>query len=249
MKHRFSRTALLASLIVSGTSTAATTTAVDLEKAAGQATMIETRHADGPHRGNDLFTTSYYLGGTILMSWNDDQRVLLLCKDAAYLDLPGMKPAASDLPLEKRSLVAYHAMLATFGGVSAIGGLVDGRLTVAEDGSEVRRQAERRWAYGIERYDVITQRMPGGALRVRALKTATVNNATPSKPGDSFSSDEDQAARLAELGAVGSWTEITIYDTPARGNVHPNLSLKDWVSVKGDNAATVGEARRINGCE
>lgn len=249
MKHPFFRTALLASLIVSGASMAATTTAVDLEKAAGQATMIETRHANGPHDRNDLFTTHYYQGGAMLMSWNGDQRVLLLCKGAAYLDLPGMKPAASELPSEKRSLVAYHAMQATFGGVSAIGGLVDGRLAVAEDGSELRREAERRWAYGIERYDVITQRMPGGALRIRALKTATVNTAKPSKPGDTFSSDEDQAARLAELGAVGSWTEITIYDTPARGNVDPNLSLKGWVSVKGDNAATVGEARRINGCE
>jgi len=183
-----------------------------------------------------------------MMAWGD-QRVLLLCKKSAYLKLPGMKPAASELPLEKRQMVGYEAMMAGYGGIAAIAGLADGSVEVADDGSEVRRPAERSWAYGTERYDVISQRMPDGALRVRALKTATVNNAKPSKPGDTFSTDEDQAARLAELGAVGSWTEITMYDSPKRAEFDPEYSLKDWVSVTGDHAATVAEARRINGCE
>ncbi len=249
MKHHFTRTALLVSMVAAACSAhAATTRTVSIEKAADQATSIETRHAQGPGAAADLFTTHYYAGGAMMMAWAD-QRVLLLCKKSAYLKLPGMKPAASELPLEKRQMVGYQAMMAGYGGIAAVGGLVDGSIEVADDGREVRRQAERSWAYGVERYDVISQRMPNGALRVRALKTATVNNAKPSKPGATFSTDEDQAARLAELGAVGSWTEITIYDTPKRGEVDADYSLKDWVSVTGDHAATVGEARRINGCE
>ncbi|HDS0947567.1 TPA: hypothetical protein QDZ34_000080 [Stenotrophomonas maltophilia] len=248
MKHHFPRTALLVSLVAAACSAhAASTRTVSIEKEADQATSIETRHAGRAGVAPNLFTTHYFTGGAMMMAWGD-QRVLLLCKKSAYLKLPGMKPAASELPLEKRQMVGYEAMMAGYGGIAAIGGLVDGSIAVADDGSEVRRQAERSWAYGIERYDVISQRMPDGALRVRALKTATVNNAKPSKPGDRFSTDEDQAARLAELGAVGSWTEITMYNTPKRGEVDPDFSLKDWVSVTGDHAATVAEARRVNGC-
>ncbi|MFL4595805.1 hypothetical protein ACJ6WI_00860 [Stenotrophomonas maltophilia] len=249
MKHHFSSAALLVSLAATAcTGHAAPTRTVSIEKAADQATSIETRQATGAGAKPDLFTTHYYAGGAMLMAWAD-QQVLLLCKKSAYLNLPGMKPAAIDLPLEKRQMVGYQAMMAGYGGIAAIGGLVNGTVEVADDGSEVRRPTERSWAYGIERYDVISQRMPDGALRVRALKTATVNTAKPSKPGDTFSSDEDQAARLSELGAVGSWTEITIHDTPKRGQIHGDYSLKDWVSVTGDHATTVSEARRINGCE
>ncbi len=249
MKHHFPRAALLVSLAATACSAhAASTRTVSIEKAADQATSIETRHASRAGAAPDLFTTHYFTGGAMMMAWGD-QRVLLLCKKSAYLKLPGMKPAASELPLEKRQMVGYEAMMAGYGGIAAIGGLVNGSVEVADDGSEVRRQAKRPWAYGTERYDVISQRMPGGALRVRALKTATVNTAKPSKPGATFSSDEDQAARLAELGAVGSWTEITLYDSPKRGEIDPQYPLKDWVSVTGDHAATVAEARRINGCE
>ncbi|WP_312786887.1 hypothetical protein [Stenotrophomonas indicatrix] len=249
MNYILPRATLLASIIAAScTAHAAPVRTVVLDKVADQATSIEIRHAKGAGAASDLFTTHYYTGGAMLMAWGN-QSVLLLCKKSAYLKLPGMKPAASELPLEKRQMIGYEAMMAGYGSLASISGLVDGKIEVADDGSEVRRQAERSWAYGVERYDVISQRMPNGALRVRALKTATVNNAKPSKPGDTFSTDEDQAARLSELGAVGAWTEVTIHDTPRRGEINAAFPLKDWVSVTGDHAATVGEARRINGCE
>ena len=249
MKHRLPRAALLASLVVAaGTAGAASTTSISLAAASDQATSIETRHAEGKGATPDLFTTHYYTDGAMMMAWADN-RVLLLCKSSAYLKMPGMTPAASELPAEQRQMIGYQAMMAGITGVAAVAGLVEGKVDVADDGSEVRRQAERSWAYGVERYEVVSQRMPNGALRVRATKTATMNNATPSKPGDSFSSDEDQAARLAELGAVGSWTEITMYDTPKRSGIDGDYPLKDWVPVSGSGAATVAEARRIDGCE
>lgn len=249
MKHRAVRAALLALLVAgSGAASAAATATIALDAATDQATSIEIRHAAGEGAAPDLFTTHYYTGGAMMMAWGG-QRVLLVCRTAAYLDMPGMQPAASTLPLPQRQMILYQAMMAGAGGVAAIAGLVDGAVEVASDGSEVRRQAERPWAYGTERYDVISQRMPDGALRVRALKTATVNTAKPSRPGATFSSDEDQAARLAELGAVGSWTEVTFHDTPQRGALDPDTALKGWVAAAGEPVATVGEARRINGCE
>jgi len=249
MKHRLPRTVVFASILgVAATANAAATTSVSLSTASDQATSIETRHAAGKGATPDLFTTHYYAGGAMMMAWGDN-RVLVLCKKAAYLKMPGMKPAASELSLDKRQMIGYQAMMAGITGVAAVAGLVDGAVDVASDGSEVHQQAERSWAYGVERFDVISQRMADGALRVRALKTATVNTATPSKPDDTFSSDEDQAARLSELGAVGSWTEVTFHSTPRRGEIDADHALTDWVSVTGDHAATVAEARRINGCE
>lgn len=249
MSSPFARTALAASLVATAYAAhAADTTSVSLSKAADQATSIETRSAKGNGATPDLFTTHYYAGGEMMMAWAD-QQVLVLCKKSAYLKLPGMKPAASELPLEQRQMIGAQAMMAGYTSYAAIAEMVDGSVAVAEDGSEVRRQAQRPWAYGTERYDVISQRLPNGALRVRALKTATVNTAKRSKPDDTFSTDEDQDARLSELGAVGSWTEVTFHTTPRRGEVDPAYSLKGWVSVTGDSAANVGEARRINGCE
>ena len=135
MKHHFPRTALLVSMVAAACSAhAATTRTVSIEKAADQATSIETRHAKDPGAAADLFTTHYYAGGAMMMAWAD-QRVLLLCKKSAYLKLPGMKPAASELPLEKRQMVGYQAMMAGYGGIAAVGGLVDGSIEVADDGS------------------------------------------------------------------------------------------------------------------
>ena len=120
MKHHFSSAALLVSLAATAcTGHAAPTRTVSIEKAADQATSIETRQATGAGAKPDLFTTHYYAGGAMLMAWAD-QQVLLLCKKSAYLNLPGMKPAAIDLPLEKRQMVGYQAMMAGYGGIVSI---------------------------------------------------------------------------------------------------------------------------------
>ena len=55
--------------------------------------------------------------------------------------------------------------------------------------------------------------MPGGALRVHSRKTETVNT-TPRRADDTFSTEDDQAARLSELAPVGSWTEVLIHGGP-----------------------------------
>lgn len=243
------RCALFAALIgVIGTAGAAATTKVSLMTASEEASLIETRHSTGEGAAVSSFTTEYFANGEIAMAW-EDKRVLLLCNKAAYLNLPGMKPDASKLSVEQRQMVAYEAMMAGFGGIAALGSVTGESIEVADDGTETRRPGESKWAYGVERYEVVTQRMQDGALRVRVRKQATVNNAKPSSPDDTFSTDEDQAARLAELAPTGSWTEVLIHGGPRKQGNDPAMSLKGWVATVDEQGATVGEARRLHGCK
>ncbi|WP_049458104.1 hypothetical protein [Stenotrophomonas maltophilia] len=240
------RAALYVSLIaLAGAAHAGT---LSLERAVVQASSIETRYSKAPGAAVTSFTTRYFANGETLMEW-DDQRVLLLCKKAAYLNLPGMKPAADTLTTEQRQMVAYEAMMAGIGGIAALVGLTGDMIDYADDGNELRGTREGSWAYGVERYEVITQRLPDGAVRVRARKTETVNKVGPSAPDDTFSTDDDQAARLAELAPVDSWTELVIHGTPRSPAMDAGMSLNGWVSTVDKQAATVGEARKLHDCK
>ncbi|MBL2545157.1 hypothetical protein ELJ63_30330, partial [Klebsiella pneumoniae] len=112
-----------------------------------------------------------------------------------------------------------------------------------------RSVGENSWAYGVERYEVITQRLPDGALRVRTRKTETVNATPPAGPDDMFSTEDDQAARLSELAPVGSWTEVVVHGGARQPHVDPAMSLKGWISMGADQAATVADARTLHGCK
>lgn len=246
MKFRFPRWALLVSCIAATCTAQAGT--LSLQDAAENAARIETRYSNGKGAAVTAFTTEYFANGEIMMGW-DDQRVLLMCEKAAYLNLPGMKPAAGTLTTEQRQMVAYEAMMAGIGGIAALAGVTGETIEFADDGSERRSTGERSWAYGVERYEVTSQRLPDGTVRVRARKTETVNKVGPSAPDDTFSTDDDQAARLAELAPVDSWTELMIHGSPRSPGVDAGMSLKGWVSTVDKQAATVGEARRLHGCK
>lgn len=91
--------------------------------------------------------------------------------------------------------------------------------------------------------------MPDGAVRVHSRKTEIVNTTPPARPDDMFSTEDDQAARLSELAPVGSWTEVVVHEGPRLPHVDPAMSLKGWISMGGDQAATVGEARKLHECK
>ncbi len=240
------RVALSVSLIaLAGVAHAGT---LSLKDAVVQASSIETRYLKAPGAAVTSFTTEYFANGEIMMRW-DDQRVLLMCNKAAYLNLPGMKPAVGALTIEQRQMVAYEAMMAGIGGVAALVGLTGETIEYADDGSELRSMREGSWAYGVEHYEVTSQRLPDGTVRVRARKTETVNKVGPSSPGDTFSTDADQAARLAELAPVDSWTELVIQGGPRPQGVDAGMSLKGWVSTVEKKAVTVGEARKLHDCK
>lgn len=244
-----SRGTLLAVLVgFSGAATAASTSPVSLTDAAENASLIEIRHSAGAGSPVASIRTQYFASEEMSVSW-DDQQVLVLCKEAAYLQIPPAKLKAAALSTEQRQMIVYQALMSGLGAVAGVVGPAGEVVAVADDGSETRSIGESHWAYGIERYDVTTQRMPGGALRVHSRKTETVNTTPPASPDDTFSTEDDQAARLSELAPVGSWTEVLIHGGPQLPHIDPATSLKGWISMGDDQAATVAEARTLHGCK
>ncbi|MBN5032082.1 Uncharacterised protein [Stenotrophomonas maltophilia] len=244
-----SRGTLLAVLVgFAGAATAASTSPVSLTDAAENASLIEIRHSAGAGSPVASIRTQYFASEEMSVSW-DDQQVLVLCKEAAYLQIPPAKLKAAALSTEQRQMIVYQALMSGLGAVAGVVGPAGEMVAVADDGSETRSIGESHWAYGIERYDVTTQRMPGGALRVHSRKTETVNTTPPASPDDTFSTEDDQAARLSELAPVGSWTEVLIHGGPRLPHIDPATSLKGWISMGDDQAATVAEARTLHGCK
>jgi len=244
-----SRGTLLAVLVgFAGAATAASTSPVSLTDAAENASLIEIRHSAGAGSPVASIRTQYFASEEMSVSW-DDQQVLVLCKEAAYLQIPPAKLKAGALSTEQRQMIVYQALMSGLGAVAGVVGPAGEMVAVADDGSETRSIGESHWAYGIERYDVTTQRMPGGALRVHSRKTETVNTTPPASPDDTFSTEDDQAARLSELAPVGSWTEVLIHGGPRLPHIDPATSLKGWISMGDDQAATVAVARTLHGCK
>ncbi|WP_329892999.1 hypothetical protein [Stenotrophomonas sp. SMYL20] len=244
-----SRGVLLAVIAVSaGAANAASTSPVSLMSAGEQASLIESRYSAGGGAPVVPVTTRYFASDEVLISW-DDQQVLMLCREAVYLQIPAGKAGDVALAAEQRQMIAYQAMMSGLGSLATVAEAAGDSVVVADDGSETRRAGESSWAYGVERHDVTTQRMADGALRIRARKTETVNKAKPAEPDDMFSTEDDQAARLSELAPVGSWTEVVVHGGPRQAQVDPAMSLKGWISMGDDQAATVGEARKLHDCK
>ncbi|WP_329891793.1 hypothetical protein [Stenotrophomonas sp. SMYL11] len=244
-----SRGVLLAVMAASaGAANAASSSPVSLMSAAEQASLIESRYSAGGGAPVVPVTTRYFASDEVLISW-DDQQVLMLCREAVYLQNPAGKAGDVALAAEQRQMIAYQAMMSGLGSLATVAEAAGDSVVVADDGSETRRAGESSWAYGVERHDVTTQRMADGALRIRARKTETVNKAKPAEPDDMFSTEDDQAARLSELAPVGSWTEVVVHGGPRQAQVDPAMSLKGWISMGGDQAATVAEARKLHDCK
>lgn len=249
MFRTVTRSVLLATMIASVCAAhAASTSQVSLTDAAENASLIETWHSSGEGAAVTSMKTQYFANEEMSVSW-DDQQVLVLCRETAYLKIPAAKLKAGALTTEQRQMIVYQALMSGLAAVAGVVGPAGERVTVADDGSETRSVGENNWAYGVERYEVITQRLPDGALRVRTRKTETVNATPPAGPDDMFSTEDDQAARLSELAPVGSWTEVVVHGGPRQPHVDPAMSLKGWISMGDDQAATVADARTLHGCK
>lgn len=245
VSHGVLLSAMVASVCAASTASASS---VSLIKAAEQASLIESRYSAGGSAPVVPVTTRYFASDEVLVSW-DDQQVLMLCREAVYLQIPAGKAGDVALAAEQRQMIAYQAMMSGLGSLAAVAEAAGDAVVVADDGSETRRAGESSWAYGVERHDITTQRMADGALRIRARKTETVNKAKPAEPDDMFSTEDDQAARLSELAPVGSWTEVVVHGGPRQAQVDPAMSLKGWISMGDDQAATVAEARKLHECK
>lgn len=99
--------ALVASVCAANTASAAS---VSLIKAADRASLIESRHSAGEGAPVVPVTTRYFANDEVLISW-DDQQVLMLCKEAVYLKIPAGKAGAGALAPETRQMIANQALM------------------------------------------------------------------------------------------------------------------------------------------
>jgi hypothetical protein len=124
--------------------------------------------------------------------------------------VPADSPAklkAGALSTEQRQMIVYQALMSGLGAVAGVVGPAGEVVAVADDGSETRSVGE-----SIGRTVSSATTSPPSACRaarcVHSRKTETVNTTPPASPDDTFSTEDDQAARLSELAPVGSWTEV-----------------------------------------
>ncbi|WP_430344848.1 hypothetical protein [Stenotrophomonas sp. NRRL B-14846] len=110
-----SRGVLLAVMVASaGAANAVSTSPVSLMSAAEQASLIETRYSAGDGAPVAAMTTRYFANDELSVSW-DDQQVLVLCKEAAYLKIPAAKLKADALTTEQRQMITYQAVMSGLG--------------------------------------------------------------------------------------------------------------------------------------
>lgn len=220
-------------------------TEVSLSEAASTASTLETRHSKGGE--NVVISTTFYGDGDMSVTWSGNE-VLLLCRKAAYLKVQGKYDLATWSEADRQS-VANIAIAAIYSGVQMQQSAAGDRQPFADDGSEYRFKAEGEWAYGIERYDVSTQRRANGVLWVQSTRTGAVENAEPSAQYQGTVSDEDRAARRAELPPAGTRSELLIGTAPRQARMDPAMSMTGWVPASGDASKTLAEARALHGCQ
>lgn len=102
---------LLAAMIASAcAANAASTAQVSLTDAAENASLIETRHSSSDGAAVTSMKTQYFANEEMSVSW-DDQQVLVLCREAAYLKIPATKLKAGALTSEQRQMIVYQALM------------------------------------------------------------------------------------------------------------------------------------------
>ncbi|MGH8422849.1 MAG: hypothetical protein ACRER3_10915, partial [Pseudomonas fluorescens] len=92
-------------------------------------------------------------------------------------------------------------------------------------------------------YALEVSRDTDGQVRVQATKIATDTTTPASGPDDLFSTDDDRAARLAELEPVGTRREMVVSPQARATELSATLPLLGWVDASGDTYASVGGLR------
>jgi hypothetical protein len=157
--------------------------------------------------------------------------VLTLCNGKAHMNLDARWPGAPAAKTqEEKQMRAYGLYMAVMGGMAMAQSIVGDTLEVPAEGQAATVQRETPWAYGKEQY----------AVRVS-------NGADDVLRDDVVSTDDDKAARLAELEPVGTSRELVISAAPMAASVTDDMSLKGWMSASGKGGATVGAARKASG--
>lgn len=149
MRFKLPRFALLVSCVATTCAAhAASASSVSLIKAAEQASLIESRYSAGGGAPVVPVTTRYFASDEVLISW-DDQQVLILCREAVYLQIPAGKAGDVALAAEQRQMIAYQAMMSGLGSLATVAEAAGIRwwwqTTVARPVAQVKAAGPTGW--------------------------------------------------------------------------------------------------------
>lgn len=191
-------------------------------------------------------------GDTLLRVGDGDGQpvMLIVCSQSGWINPVGETGSAAPLSSEQLKAVRMMQYMGTLTGVAMVQGVLGEGSQLPTSAAPVASTGSNAWAYGREQFDITARQVAGQGLQVRTVKTS--NGATPHTPDPeaTFSTDDDRAARLAELEPVGTWRELVIAEGQRPAALPADMSLKGWLSSGDQGAvATVGEARRSCGKE
>lgn len=172
--------------------------------------------------------------------------MLIVCSQSGWINPVDETGSATPLPVEQLKAVRMMQYMGTLTGVAMVQGVGGKTLTMPTSAEPVSSTGSNEWAYGREQFTLRAQQVDGQGVRIRTLKTSHGAADHTPDPEAMFSTDDDRAARLAELEPVGTWREVVIAGGERPAAVPADMSLRGWLPSGGDTAAvaTAGEARR-----
>lgn len=205
-----------------------------------------TMTGEAAHRGR---MQQYANGDTLLFQQGAGDAVdvpvmVILCERSAYFNTVGGLPTGGPLSNESLKAVRIGQYMTLLGNVAMVQGAVGHALQLPANGTTLDATVETGWAYGKEQFSLRTTRLADSGVRFHMIKRGNRITIPASDPDDMFSTDDDRAARLAELEPVGAWRELVISATPRMAEIPAEMSLKGWVDDSGHAMANVGEARQ-----
>jgi hypothetical protein len=169
--------------------------------------------------------------------------VLTICKRATFLNTAPDKAGAAPLSGNQLRAIRGAQYMGALAGMAMLTGVAGRDAELPAAGASIRTEKTTSWAYGRERYALEVSRDTDGQVRVQATKIATETTTPASGPDDLVSTDDDRAARLAELEPVGTRREMAVSPQARGTELSATLPLRGWVDASGDTYANVGKAR------
>lgn len=169
--------------------------------------------------------------------------VLTICKRATFLNTAPDKAGAAPLAGGQLRAIRGAQYMGALAGMAMLTGVAGREAELPAAGASIRTEKMTSWAYGKERHALEVSRDADGQVRVQATKIATETTTPASGPDDLVSTDDDRAARLAELEPVGTRREMVVSPAARGTELSATLPLLGWVDASGDTYASVAEAR------
>lgn len=220
---------------------------LSLRQEVERAATVVVTHAPGANAPASAVRMQQYTNEDQLITW-EGGGVLLVCERVGLLKLPAGQAKVAEMPVEQRQMLLFTTMMGTVGSIATVMDAAGPDAVMVAAGPAAPRVVEKHWAYGVERSEISSQRLANGDLQLRLRKLETVTTRPPSSPEDLVNTDDDLAARLAELPAVGSWTEVVVSAAPRPAQLPGSFAVTGWVATTDAAFATVDEVRASAAC-